>query len=304
MSPCTCPRSQYIYNASAYGFSAEFRRPLRHSIATQAGAVLGAEGGRGIGQVSGFKFDSLVSVKDAHTEVGGSYDPCHDRFTTYASATLEGVNVASMLKADQVVSKLHIYTPAPEEKDKDGNIIKKDDKGEQESSFTITGSHFTNLTIAGYEADVQLAASEFDKLDRYSRVSNAHRSGKSDGWFLGNEFGDPDGKALANLEDEYHAIKGMGGLIKTWKPQGQRTEQPTYWCSPAVKIILKGLPQGSDIKVVGNMVFIPKFGVIRLAEIVIHKRCRSLTMFRVQMCSGSDGSTSGGGTSGGGGSSG
>src|SRR5262249_2785988 len=74
MSPCTCPRSQYIYNASAYGFSAEFHRPLRHSIPTQAGAVLGAEGGRGTGQVKDFIFDSLVSVKDAHTEVGGSYD--------------------------------------------------------------------------------------------------------------------------------------------------------------------------------------------------------------------------------------
>jgi len=287
MSPCTCPRSQYIYNASAYGFSAEFERPLRHSIPTQAGAVLGAEGGRGVGQVQDFKFDSLISVKDAHTEVGGSYDDCHDRFTTYATSTLEGVNIGSgMLTADQIVSKLHIYTPAPDDKDK------------KESSFTITGSHFSNLRIAGYKADVKLAAG-FHTFDRYSRVSDAHLKSARDSWFLGDALGDPDGKGLQALEDEYHAIKGMGGLIKSWK-QGQRTERTTYWCSP-VSITLEGLPPESEIKVVGNMVFIPKFGVIRLVELVIHRSCRSLTMFRVQMCSGSDGSTGGGGTAGGGG---
>jgi hypothetical protein len=286
MNKCACPPSQHIYNASAYGFAAELERPMRHSIPSQAASVLGADGGRGSARVRDFKFDGIISVEDAHTEVGGSYDHCHNLHATYASSTLEGVNIADMLTADQVVSKLHIYTP--------------DDNSEP--SFTITGSHFKNLRIAGYKADVQLATSVFHGYDTYSKVTAAHKAKKADPWLLGSKLADLGPAALEELENTYHALKGMTDVVKAWKQPGQdRSAMGTYWCSPA-HITLEGLPDGSEIKVVGNMVFIPKFGVIRVVELAIHRRCRTLIMFRVHMCSGTDGGTSGGGTTGGGGS--
>lgn len=290
MNKCACPHSQHIYNASAYGFAGEMKRPMRHSIPALAPAVLGADGGRGSSRVKDFKFDSMVSIDDAHTEVGGSYDECHNIHTTYATSTLEGVNIADVFIADEVVSKLHIYTPGDPE-----------DRGEE--SFTITGSHFKNLRIAGHQVDVQLATSVFHGYDTFSKVTAAHKSKKADPWLLGYKLGELSEAELAKLEETYHALKGMAHVVKGWKQPAskERTERSTYWFSAANQLKLEGLQDDSEIKVLGNIVCVPKFGVIRLAEIVVHKHCRSLIMFRVQMCSGADGTCGGAGTAGGGG---
>jgi hypothetical protein len=291
MSRCPCAPSQYFYSASAYGFAAELKRPAHHNVGTQAATVLAADGGRGSNRLRDFKFDGFLSVEDAHTEVGGSYDECHNLHTTYAYSSLEGVNVADVLTADRVVSRLYVYTSA-------------DPQDQSESSFTITGSHFENLRIAGYKVDVQLATSVFHGYDTYSKASAAHQAEKADPWMLGSKLADLEGSALQELENTYHALKGMSGLISGWKQKGEkRSARGTYFFSPANHLTLEGY-NGSDMKIFGNIICIPKFGVIRLAELVVHKHCRSLTMFRVHMCSGADGGTSGGGTMGGGGSTG
>jgi hypothetical protein len=291
MKECPCPTSQYIYSASAYGFAGELERPSRYSIPTQASSVLAADGGRGSNRVQNFKLDGF-SVADAHTEVGGSYDPCHNRFSTYAFSSLEGVNVAHMLTADRIVSRLYIYAPA-------------DPADTSEPSFTITGSLFENLRIAGYEADVQLATSEFHIS--HDTLTNA---GKADKWLLARQLAESK-KDLQALEKEYHALKGITALVDRWKEKGQtkgsdkeggekHSHCRTYLFSPITKLELKGA--GPDIQILGNIICIPKFGVIRLADLVVHGHYRSLIMFRVQMCSGTDGSGSGGGTVGSGGS--
>lgn len=292
---CSCPTSQHIFSASAYGFAGELERPSRHTISTQAASVLAAEGGRGSNRVQNFKFDGFLSVADAHTEVGGSHDDCHNRFSTYAFSSLEGVNVADMLTADRVVSRLYIYTPAnPADK--------------SEPSFTITGSHFDNLRIAGYKVDVQLATSEFHIS--HDTLTNA---GKADKWLLASQLAQSK-KDLQGLENEYHALKGIKALVDRWKDKdkGETTGSdkqdgekhshcPTYLFSPIKKLELVGY-SGSDIQILGNIICIPKFGVIRLADLLVHGHYRNFIMFRVQMCSGAEGGASGVGTSGSGGS--
>src|SRR5262249_49486712 len=149
-----------------------------------------------------FKFDGFLSVADAHTEVGGSYDDCHDRFTTYAFSSLEGVNVADMLTADRVVSRLYIYAPAHS-------------ADKSEPSFTVTGSLFENLRIAGYKVDVQLATSEF-----HTSHDTHTNAGKADKWLLARQLAE-SGKDLQALEKEYHALKGITALVDRWKEKGQ-----------------------------------------------------------------------------------
>lgn len=288
MNKCSCPPSQYFYSASAYGFSAELERPTRHSIQSQAPSVLGSDGGRGSARLRDFKYDGFLSVEDAHTEVGGSYDECHNIHTTYAYSALEGVNVGDVLTADRVVSRLYIYSPG-------------DPADKSELSFTIGGSHFENLKIAGYEADVQLAHSVFHGYDTYSSVVGAHQSGTGDAWMIGSKLAALGNDAVQKLENTYHALMGMSGLISGWnQPKDKRSDRGTYFLSPANELKLKGYT-GKDVQVAGNMVFVPKFGVIRLAELMVHRNCRTLTMFKVHMCSGASGSTSGGTTQGGGG---
>jgi hypothetical protein len=69
--------------------------------------------------------------------------------------------------------------------------------------------------------------------------------------------------------------------------------------SPANELEWKDV--SSEIKGYGCIIFVPKFGLIRLAEMVVHKYSRTITMFRVQMCSGAAGGADGAGGSGGGG---
>jgi hypothetical protein len=283
---CSCPPSQYSFNASAYGFAAELRRPVRQSIETQAASVLAADGGQSHARVQDFKFNSFISVGDAHTEVGGSYDPCHDIKTTTAYSTLEKVNVADVLTADRIVARLTVYSYA-------------DDK---ETSFTITGSHFENLKIAGHKVEVKLPTSTFHGYETFSGAAGAGA------WMVGTELAKLKADALKALEDTYHALRGMTGLIEGWKkPDPNRS---AYLLSPANQATLQDHENlkvekndwvGAGIQQFGNVFCIPKFGVIRLFELVVHKHYRSLTMFRVHMCSGTDGSGSGGGSAGGGG---
>jgi hypothetical protein len=291
MRECPCPTSQYIYSASAYGFAGELERPSRHTISSQAASVLAADGGRGSNRVQNFKFDGFLSVADAHTEVGGSYDECHNLHTTYAFSSLEGVNVADMLTADRVVSRLYIYAPA-------------DPADKSEPSFSITGSQFENLRIAGYKVDVQLATSEFHGYDTHSQVENAEN------WLLASQLAKKGEDELTRLEKTYHALKGITALVKGWKQKGEKqldekqsdgkhTHCKTYLFSPIKVLKLEGYT-GTDIEILGNIICIPKFGVIRLADLLVQGHFRSLTMFRVQMCSGTGGGAGGGGTSGGG----
>ncbi len=289
MRECPCPTSQYIYSASAYGFAGELARPSRHTVPTQAASVLAADGGRGSNRVQNFKFDGFLSVADAHTEVGGSYDECHDLHTTYAFSSLEGVNVADMLTADRVVSRLYIYSPG-------------DPADKSEPSFSITGSQFENLRIAGYKVDVQLATSEFHGYDTHSEA------GKAEDWLLASQLAKKGEKELQRLENTYHALKGIARLVSRWKEKAEKKEDGekkshcrTYLFSP-IKVLKLEDYNGSDIEILGNIICIPKFGVIRLADLLVHGHCRNFTMFRVQMCSGTTGSGSGGGTSGSGGS--
>ena len=279
MNKCS---SHHVYNASAYGFAAELERPTRHSIPTQAGAVLAASGGRGVGRIHGFKFDGVISVEDAYSEVGGSYDDSHNLHTTYAFSVLEGVNIADVLTADRIVSRLSIYVSA-------------DPKKDSEPRFDITGSHFENLKIAGHKVDVKLATDVFHKLQKYSEIV----AGNRDEWLVGSKLGALGDEALKELEHDYH---GLSDLVKAWKKKGERPQDEGILFSPANHLRLQEHGVSPEVLGFGNMIFVPKFGVIRLAELVVHKRCRSLTMFHIYMCSVGTGGTSGGGTGGSGGS--
>jgi hypothetical protein len=73
-------------------------------------------------------------------------------------------------------------------------------------------------------------------------------------------------------------------------------------CSAAGHLDLKQhVGANSEIQGFGPVICIPKFGVIRLAEVVIHKERRQLNMLRVEMCSTGTGTIHTGGSGGGGG---
>jgi hypothetical protein len=282
--PCTRHHSQYVYNASTYAISADFERPKKHSLPPQAATVLSAHGGHGTNRSSALKVDGLVSFENAYSEVGGSFDDCHDTYTTHAWSVLEHVNVADMLTADRIVSRLAIYYPAD---------------GKKEPSFDITGSYFENLRIAGHKVEVRLDTQLHHDYDTYAKLAQGHQQRTTDPMLLGSGLTGLSDKEMTEIEDTYHALRGMPRLVKEWKDKSKRpADRGIYRLSVANQA---QLDYPSEVKAFGSIICIPKFGVIRLGEMVVHKHSRSLVMFQVQMCSSGHGTSGGGGTSGTGG---
>jgi len=286
---CSHHHCNHHYHASAFGVSGELRRPAQRSIAAQASTTLAPGGGRGFDRVDNFQLDSTLSFRAAYTEVGGSFDACHNIHTSYASSVIEGLNIADIVKADKVVSRISVY--APEEGSHD------------DLSFDITGSHFENLRICGHPIDVKLATHEFHKHDTYSKFEKAIQAKKADHLLFLSGLGKLNAAQLQELEGEYHALHGISQRVAGWKHSTSKTRTATtYSCSAAGHLDLKQhVGASSELQGFGPIICIPKFGIIRLAEVTIHRERRTLNMLRVEMCSAGDGAIHTGGTSGGGG---
>jgi hypothetical protein len=287
-SECHQYHSQYIYHSSAYAIAGEFYRPLRKQLPTQGAAVLGVTGGYSCNSLSKFSLDCLVSFENACVEVGGSYDECHDVQTSYFSTVIEGLNIANMLTADRVVARMMVYSP-------------KGDHG-GEHTFDITGSHFENLKIAGHQIKVELDTGAFHNLNTYSKFTAAYKGGQADHLLLFNKFGALTAKQRHGIEDQFHALHGLSGMIDALKADKTREPKDRYLCSAVSHLDLKDhVAKNSELRGYGAVICIPKFGAIRLGEILVTKQFRSLTMFTVQMGSVGSGSVSGGSGSTGGG---
>lgn len=283
---CSGRHSQYFYHASAYGLSAEIERPVRQSVPAQATSALGIGGGRGTSRVEKFCITPFICFDAAYTEVGGSYDECHNIHTTYAYSVIEGLNIADMVTADRVVSRMVTYSP--EVGDEEG-----------EHSYDITGSYFQNLRIAGHPIDIKLSTHRFHDHNTYSKFEKAYHGGEADDLLPWGSQSDKQLSQLEKLEDQYHALSGIGKRAKQWKSKPSKGN--SYWCSAAGHLDLQKQVSETELQGFGGIILIPKFGVVRLAQMLVHKEQRRLTMLHVDMCSGSQGSTGGGGVGTGGG---
>jgi hypothetical protein len=286
---CSHHHCSHIYHATAFGVSGELIRPAQHSIPAQATTTLAPGGGRGFDRIENFQLDGILSFRSASTEVGGSFDACHNLHTSYAYSMIEGLNIAGMVTADKVVSRLAVYSP--------------EEGSEDETSFDITGSYFENLRIAGHLVDVKLATHEFHKHDTYSKFEQALQANKADHLLFLSGLSKLKDKQLQDLENEYHALQGISKRVAGWKQNTpKKRAATTYLCSAAGHLDLKEhVGANSEIQGFGSIICIPKFGIIRLAELVIHKERRQLNMLRVEMCSSATGNIQTGGSSGGGG---
>jgi len=275
------------YQATAFGVSGELLRPTQRSIPAQATTTLAPGGGRGFDRVENFQLDSILSFRSASTEVGGSFDPCHNMHTSFASSVIEDLNIAGMVTADRVVSRIAVYSAHEDSND--------------ESSFDITGSHFVNLRICGHPIDVKLATHDFHRHDTYSKFEQALQAKQADHLLFLSGLSQLNKRQLQDLESEYHALQGVSKRIAAWKQRAPKNRTAmTYLCSAAGHLDLqKHVGSNSEIQGFGPIICIPKFGIIRLAEVVIHKERRQLNMLRVDMCSTGTGNIHTGGSGGG-----
>jgi len=146
----------YLYNAHGHALSAQFNRPLQHTIDVQAGMSLPTTGGYGFVRVTDFRFKGFLSLKSASTQVSGSFHAEDNSYTTMVSVEVEGLNIFDVLTADRVVARIASRHPMDELK--------------TEPHIVLVGSHFENLRIAGCHVEVELDHDLFLRLDTFQRL--------------------------------------------------------------------------------------------------------------------------------------
>jgi hypothetical protein len=283
---CAHHHCNHTYHATAFGVSGELLRPAQKNIAAQAATALSPGGGRGFARVDNFQLDGIVSFRSAYTEVGGSFDECHNLHTSYAYSVVENLDIAGIITADKVVSRVAVYAP--------------EEGSHEEASFDITGSHFENLRICGHLINVKLATHEFHRHDTYSKLDQAVKTKKADHLLFLSGLMKLKDKQLHDLEGEYHALNGVAKRVAAWKQETTRKNATAYSCSAAAHLSLpEHVGSDSELEGYGSIICIPKFGIVRLAEVTIQKERRYLNMLRVEMCSSGQGNIHGSGSGGG-----
>ncbi|MBZ5493554.1 MAG: hypothetical protein LAO76_21770 [Acidobacteriia bacterium] len=272
-----------FYQANAFGLGGIFTRPLKDTLQSQAVVCLPSSGGHNFSSVENFSFHGLVSFRRAYAEVGGSFDECHNVYTSYSHSVIEGLNIADMVTADRVVCRVAAYSP------------QVDGLEGGEYSFSITGSYFEKLRIAGHAIDVRLATDVFHQYDTYSKANRAYKAGKADEWLPGSKLSNLNDSKLAELEDTYHALRGISERVREWKQRRNRqSDQDTYLFSPANHLKLEDdVGSKADLSSFGAIILVPKFGVVRLADLLVQRSNRQLIMLRVEMGSPMEGTITG-----------
>jgi hypothetical protein len=257
------------YLAEALGVSCSIVRPLEGILDSKAASCTSSETGGGSSRAEDFSFEGMLSCRAAYSEVGTSFDECHNVYTSYSISVIEGLDIAGMVTADRIVSRTVSESPAL-------------DNLEGEWSFDITGSHFENLRVAGYRIDLQLSTQTFHELDTYAKLKNALKRGRQD-LLPYSRLAQLPSTALDLLEDQYPGVGSLAEAARKLKARDSRPEGSLLWCTAAGHLNLQENIGNTELRNFGGVIFIPKFGLISLGELLIEKLSRRLIMLRLEL---------------------
>jgi hypothetical protein len=260
--PASGPERYHVYHAEAHVLSGNLKHPVDQPIEHHAHVVLKNRRSDHITQtVAETSLEGLISFKAGHTRVSGSqlknkkdlWGNDHSGWVTLSTSVLEGMNVFEVITADRVVAQV-----STEHGDGRGRYP------DHVPKVTFLGTRFENLQVAGYPVEVELDLGicgdkpENDKpylqdrgfLDRVQRQLTG----------IAGVKGLPE-----SLEEQYEAkIEYIDDLKKRTK--GERSGYSKLQCSLVKSIGPIPIP---GVKTFGNIIFIPDFGTVSLAEIEV-----------------------------------
>ncbi len=250
----------HVYHAEAHVLSGKLKHPIDQPIEHQARVVLEKtrDAGHITESVRETSLEGLISFKAGHAHASGSkiekkdlWGNDHSGWVTLSTSVLEGLNVFEVITADRVVAQV-----STEHAMKNGRVPK----------VTFLGTRFENLQVGGYPVKVELDLAicgdkpKEDKpylqdrgfLDRVQRQLDGIASAK----------GLPD-----DLEKKYDAkIAYIDDLKKRGRSKGEQNGYPKLECSLVKSIGPIPIP---GVKTFGNIIFIPDFGTVSLAEVEV-----------------------------------
>ena len=253
----------HAYHAEAHILSGELEHPIKQSIEQYGHVALEHTRReslitRSVGETS---IEGLISFKSGHTRVVGTqvkhktdiFGNDHAGWVTLSTAVLEGYNVVDIVTADRVVAQVSTEHPMVK-----GHVPK----------VTFLGTSFENLRVGGHPVEVELDLGicgakpaddrpylqDSDFLDRVERQFES----------IVDTKGVPDG-----MKKKYRAeIEYIDDLRKRAKGRAKdgRNGYSKLQCSLVKSIGEIPIP---GVKTFGNVIFIPNFGTVALAEVEV-----------------------------------
>lgn len=253
--PDTNVKRTHTFHADASAFGGHIEQPFEKIIAAQAPVTLAPDGGYVTARTDSFRLEGLFSFKSAYTQVSGIVSRKRPGWTTLVTSVIEGLNVAEVLTADRVVAQL--ITDHPSEMGKYAPMV------------NFVGTRFDNLRIGSCQLEVEL---DLDLCKPGKPDSHGFPDVRTmdDPHFLGRvrqRFARSGaGVSMAQASQYNSGTKEKGGEVQ---------------CSLFKDVtIVKGTLPGTRDE---NVLTIPGFGKITLAELVVDCNSYHLSMLRLEL---------------------
>jgi hypothetical protein len=124
----------FLYHALASGVSGRITEPFQDLVEVQAASAIPPTGGYSSSRVENFRYKDIFSFRSSAAATTGNFSDAKQRYTTSATVTVEGVNILGVITADRVVARL---------------VSEQSKDPKEKPVFTIAGSHFEDLRVAG-----------------------------------------------------------------------------------------------------------------------------------------------------------
>src|SRR5581483_4186550 len=101
---------RFLFRAHAVALSAHIRSPHYDHLPPDVSLALPISGGTGSKRMEKIRFRDIISVESASVHVAGvshrNGDGVAEKHSTLATATIEGLDILGVVKADRIVARL------------------------------------------------------------------------------------------------------------------------------------------------------------------------------------------------------
>jgi len=240
------------FHAEAYVLSGRLKIPVEQEIRKQVPVALtGERGGHFYQKIDNYSLEGIISFRSGYTRVSGNPSQKKDHgWVTLSTSVLEGLNVLDVIKADRLVAQVSTDHPKV-----NGHV----------PMVTFLGTSFDNLQIGGYPVNVELDLNmcgekpEDDRayLDDMSFLNRVE-------WQRSSILSLPDlpKDLAAEYDKELSIIRDLKSHCNDKRNGDGRTVD--IRCS-----LVKHVDPIPGVKIFGNVLQIPDFGIVKLAEVKV-----------------------------------
>lgn len=244
----------FVYQAQSLAIGGSIRRPVAQLIDVPAASSLPSVGGQQTNRMGRFEIPGVLYFASAFTQVSGSFDAKENAYNTQGKAVVEGFNLQDIVTCDRIVAQ----------------FSSKFAVGAAEPEMRPLGAQFNNLKINGRPVDIALQIDLHATYPTYSGLRAQYQADAS----LREKLNKVNlwKKDPATLPEQLrHYAFGRRGV----------TDYPEN--GMIFSSLLQDPLEIPGATSIGPMVHIPGFGRVYIAEYVMWKKSRRLTMLRFQL---------------------